>query len=70
MLSTRRSRANTAESWMSEQGSRPSSRNMTNGHVKGLAAGLLGMFKNEELEDVEERSEEGEGVTRNDVNGV
>jgi hypothetical protein len=43
---------------------------MTNGHVKGLAAGLLGMFKNEELENVEERSEEGEGVVRNEVNGV
>jgi hypothetical protein len=63
MLSTRRSRANTAESWMSEQGSRPSSRNMMSGvnGVKGLAAGVLGMFKSEDaLEDVEERSEEGE----------
>ena len=58
-----------AESWMSEQGSRPSSRNMmsTNG-VKGLAAGVLGMFKTEELEDVEERSEEGE--SRNGINGA
>lgn len=68
MLSTRRSRANTAESWISEQGSRPSSRNMMNG-IKGLAAGVLGMFKSEELEDVEERSEEGE--SRNDgINGA
>ena len=70
MLSTRRSRANTAESWMSEQGSRPSSRNMMNGGGdKGLAAGVLMMFKSEELEDVEEGSEEGESG-RVEVNGV
>src|SRR5579859_99211 len=68
MLSTLRSRANTAESWMSEHGSRPNSRNMMNG-VKGLAAGVLGMFKTEELEDVEERSEEGE-IKTDVVNGA
>ena len=63
MLSTRRSRANTAESWFgSLDSSRPSSRNtMPNGMVKGLAATVLGMFSEKEgLEDVEERSEEGE----------
>jgi hypothetical protein len=64
MLSTRRSRANTAESWISNNdNSRPSSRNMApNGVVKGLAAGILGMFSGERdgLEDVEEKSEEGE----------
>jgi len=68
MLSTttRRSRANTTESWYSQaENSRPSSRNMMpNGitNAKGLASGILGMFINEKegLEDVEERSEEGE----------
>jgi hypothetical protein len=69
MLSTRRSRANTADSWLSvDNSSRPSSRNMPpNGVVKGLAASVLGMFQDKDgLEDVEERSEEGEnGKTYN-----
>ena len=63
MLSTRHSRANTAESWFSSlDNSRLSSQNtMPNGTVKGLAATVLGMFSEREgLEDVEERSEEGE----------
>ena len=63
MLSTRQSRANTAESWYSSlDNSRPSSRNaMPNGMVKGLAATVLGMFSEKDgLEDVEERSEEEE----------
>lgn len=71
MLSTatRRSRANTADSWFSMEtsaggGSRPPSRNTPNGVVKGLASSILGMFHGEKegLEDVEERSEEGEIV--------
>jgi hypothetical protein len=63
MLSTaKRSRANTAESWFSTEGSRPPSRNTPNGVMKGLASSILGMFQGERdgLEDVEERSEEGE----------
>jgi hypothetical protein len=37
--------------------------------VKGLAAGVLGMFKSEDaLEDVEERSEEGESKV--ELNGT
>lgn len=63
MLSTRRSRANTVDSWFSvDNSSRPSSRNMApNGVAKGLAASVLGMFQDKDgLEDVEERSEEGE----------
>ena len=65
MLSTRRSRANTADSWGSVDNSRPSSRNMPpNGVVKALPATVLGMFQEKEgLEDVEERSEEGENGT-------
>jgi hypothetical protein len=62
MLSTRRSRANTAESWISNNdNSRPASGNMgPNGVVRGLAAGILGMFSGERdgLEDVEEKSDE------------
>jgi hypothetical protein len=61
MLSTRRSRANTVESWISNDGSRPGSRNM-NG-VPGLRTGILGLFtapEREGLENVEEGNEEGE----------
>ena len=56
MLSTRRSRANTADSWISSENSRPpSSRNMApNGMVKGLASTVLGMYQEKEvLKDVE-----------------
>lgn len=61
MLSTRRSRANTADSWASSSSdSRPVSRNvLLNGIGKGTPAGVLGMEK-EALEDVEERSDESE----------
>ena len=63
MLSMRRSRANTADSSFSSlENSRPSSRNtIPNGTAKGLVATVLGMSSEKEgLEDVEERSEEGE----------
>jgi hypothetical protein len=67
MLSTRRSRANTANSWYdSAATSRPSSRNMVpHGVMNGLNPGVLNMFLREKekegLDDVEERSEESEG---------
>jgi AMP deaminase len=67
MLSTRRSRTNTAETWFLDSSagtSRPASRNMTaNSGVNGLSQGILNMFTNEKegLDDVEEGSEESEG---------
>jgi AMP deaminase len=68
MLSTRRSRSNTAESWFENlESSRPSSGNtLPNGTTNGLPPGVLGMFSGEKegLEDVEERSEEGEDGER------
>ena len=63
MLSTRRStRENTADSWLSLDGSRPSSRSMMQNGIKGLATSILGMFSEgrDGLSDVEEGSEEGE----------
>lgn len=75
MLSTsRRSRANTTESWFSVDGggSRPPSRSVPNGVAKGLASSILGMFQGENekegLEDVEEGSEEGE-IVKNGIIG-
>ena len=63
MLSTTyRSRANTTDSWYTE---RPTSRDMDGG-VRGLPSTILGMFKQDGLEDVEEEASEESDV----VNGV
>jgi len=59
MLSTtHRSRANTTDSWYTE---RPNSREMAvDGAVRGLPSSILGMFKQDGLENVEEASDEGD----------
>jgi len=65
MLSTRRSRTGTADSWYFDSSaatSPPSGRNVVpHGVMNGLSAGILNMFPSEKeggLDDVEERSEE------------
>jgi hypothetical protein len=60
MLSTtHRSRANTADTWYSLD--RPMSREMMGDPMtRGLPSTILGMFKQDGLEDVEEASEEGD----------
>lgn len=58
MLSTawNRSRANTTDSWYTE---RPLSRDASmDGPMRGLPSTILGMFKQDGLENVEEASDE------------
>ena len=61
MLSRRRSRTNTGDSWYSVETSRPSSWNMPNTASKGLASTMLGLsIADKGLENVDEKSDESE----------
>ena len=54
------SRANTNDTWYSD---RPSSRDIMVDGMKGLPSSILGMFKQDGLDNVEEASEEGDPIS-------